>query len=40
MLFLKIFGTIVGVYAGVNLGRVAMAWLKELFELIKPDNFR
>lgn len=35
---LKIFGTAVGVYAGVRFAGLAIDWLRELFDSLKPNR--
>jgi hypothetical protein len=36
---LKIAGIIVGVWAGFKLGGIAIEWLREGFNRIRPSNF-
>ena len=35
---LKIFGTAVGVYAGVRLAGIAIEWLREMFDSLRPNR--
>ena len=37
---LKIFGTAVGVYAGVRVAGIAIEWLRELFDSLRPNRNR
>lgn len=39
MIALKIAGLIVGVYAGVRLGKIAIEWIKEGLDRLRPKNF-
>lgn len=39
ILALKIFATSVGVYAAVRASGIAMAWLKEFFDRMKPGRY-
>ena len=38
MIALKVAGLIVGVWAGVKLSAIAIAWMKEGFEKLKPPK--
>ena len=38
--FIKIFGAIVGIWAGLKLGGIAIDWLNMLFENLKPKGFK
>lgn len=38
--FIKIFGAIVGIWAGFKLGGIAIDWLNMLFENLKPKGFK
>lgn len=40
MIALKIAGIIVGVYAGFKIGKIAIEWLKEGLEQLRPRNFK
>lgn len=38
MIALKIAGLIIGVWAGVKLGKIGIAWLKEGFKKLEPPK--
>ena len=38
MFALKIFGTAVGVYAAVRLSGIAIEWLREIFDELRPNK--
>ena len=38
MIFLKIAGSIIGVYAAIRLGGVGIAWIREGIEHLKPPK--
>ncbi len=40
LIALRIAGIIIGIYAGVRLGKIGIEWLKEGLERIRPNNFR
>lgn len=37
--FIKIFGAIVGIWAGFKLGGIAIEWLNMFFENLKPKDY-
>ena len=41
MFALKLFGAVVGIYASVNLSKIAIEWMKEGFDHLRPrDRYR
>ena len=40
MFILKFFGCIVGIYAASRLSGIAIEWMKEGFEKLRPDRYR
>ena len=40
MLFLKIFGAIVGIWAAFKLAGIAIGWLDMLFDTLKPKDYK
>lgn len=40
MLGLKIFITVVGLYAGIRMTGIGLAWLREFFDQLAPKNNR
>lgn len=38
MIFLKICGSIIGLYAAIRLGGVGIAWVREGIERLKPPR--
>ena len=40
MIALKIAGVIIGVYAGVKIGKIGIEWMSEGFEAMRPRNRR
>jgi len=38
MIFLRIAGTIIGLYAAIRLGGVGIAWVREGIEHLKPPK--
>lgn len=41
MFALKLFGAVVGIYASVNLSKIAIEWMKKGFDRLRPrDRYR
>lgn len=40
MLCLEIIGMVVGAYAGIRLSGIAIEWLKEGLDALRPKNFK